>query len=39
MKFSNFFLIHLGDAAFALECDFRTPRALTVNANIQARDR
>lgn len=31
-------LVTPGDAAFALECDFRTPRSVSVSANIQARD-
>lgn len=28
-----------GDAAFAVECDFRKPRGVTVSSEIQARDR
>lgn len=32
-------LVTPGDAAFALECDFSSPRDLTVNADYQARDR
>ncbi|KAL9698593.1 hypothetical protein quinque_002034 [Culex quinquefasciatus] len=31
-------LVTPGDAAFAVECDFRKPRGVTVNAEIQARD-
>lgn len=32
-------LVTPGDSAFALECDFRKPRSLTVGANFQARER
>ncbi|KAJ6633280.1 hypothetical protein Bhyg_15513 [Pseudolycoriella hygida] len=32
-------LVTPGDAAFSLECDFRTPRSITVNGQIQARNR
>ncbi|XP_067633967.1 uncharacterized protein [Eurosta solidaginis] len=32
-------LITPGDAAFSLECDFRQPRSLDVEANMQTRDR
>lgn len=32
-------LIMPGDAAFAVECDYRTPRLVTLNADLQARDR
>lgn len=32
-------LVMPGDAAFAVECDYRTPRLVTMNANLQARDR
>lgn len=32
-------LVTPGDAAFSLECDFSSPRNLTVDADIQARDR
>jgi len=32
-------LITPGDSAFSLECDFRQPRSLDVEASMQARDR
>lgn len=32
-------LVMPGDAAFAVECDYRTPRLVTLNADLQARDR
>lgn len=32
-------LVMPGDAAFAVECDYRTPRLVNVNADFQARDR
>lgn len=32
-------LVMPGDAAFAVECDYRTPRLITMNADLQARDR
>lgn len=32
-------LVMPGDAAFALECDYRSPRMVTMNADFQARDR
>lgn len=32
-------LVTPGDAAFALECDFSSPRDVPVNADYQARDR
>lgn len=32
-------LITPGDSAFSLECDFRQPRNLDVEANMQTRDR
>lgn len=30
-------LVTTGDAAFQVECDFRKPRSITVNADLQAR--
>lgn len=32
-------LVMPGDAAFAVECDYRKPRMITLNADLQARDR
>lgn len=32
-------LVMPGDAAFAVECDYRTPRLVTMEANLQTRDR
>lgn len=31
-------LVTTGDAAFQVECDFRKPRSITVNADLQAKD-